>query len=61
MMKPIGKGREYENKNERKNNLRTICGQEVAGGEFLRVKNGISRFPVKPQVLLQKVKLQICR
>lgn len=32
-MKPIGKGGEY-NKNERKNNLRAICGREGEGGEF---------------------------
>lgn len=32
-MKSIGKGREY-NKNEKKNKLRAIRGQELGGGNF---------------------------
>ena len=59
-MKPIEKGREY-NKNERKNNLRAIRGREVDGGEFLRVKNGLSRFSAKLQILWKKVKWQSYR
>ena len=59
-MRPIGKGRKY-NENERKNKLRSIRGREVGGGEFLRVKIGLSRFPAKLQVLWKKCKWQSCR
>lgn len=34
-------------KNERKNKLRAIQVRAVRGGEFLRVKNGLSRLPAK--------------
>lgn len=40
-MKPIRKGGKYD-QNERKNKLQTIRVREVGGGEFLRVKNGLS-------------------
>lgn len=54
-MKPIRKGGEYD-KNKRENKLRAIRAREVGGGEFSRVKNGLSRFPAKLQVLWKKVK-----
>lgn len=52
-MKPIGKESEY-NKNKRKNKLRAIRRPEVYGGQFLRVKNSLSRFPAQRQVLMEK-------